>query len=92
MADEKANGELTEDELKADEYKLEANKYFKGKLKRSQTLFSLRSGELSTNMFVDLRNMCTQEGMNFTFPFCILAGRRFKNRTFRWQIVFDLDQ
>jgi len=39
MADEKANGELTEDEVKADEYKLEANKYFKGKLKRSKTLF-----------------------------------------------------
>lgn len=31
MADEKANGELTEDELKADEYKLEANKHFKGR-------------------------------------------------------------
>ena len=31
MADEKANGELTEDELKADEYKLEANKFFKGR-------------------------------------------------------------
>lgn len=31
MADEKAvNGELSEDELKADEYKLEANQYFKG--------------------------------------------------------------
>ena len=31
MADEKAvNGELSEDELKADEYKLKANQYFKG--------------------------------------------------------------
>lgn len=31
MADEKANGEMTEDELKADEYKLQANDYFKGR-------------------------------------------------------------
>ena len=31
MADEKGeNGELTEEELKADEYKLQANEYFKG--------------------------------------------------------------
>lgn len=31
MADEKAaNGEQTEDEVKADEYKLRANEYFKG--------------------------------------------------------------
>lgn len=31
MADEKANGELAEEEVKAEEYKLEANKYFKGR-------------------------------------------------------------
>lgn len=32
MADEKAaNGELAEEELKADEYKQQANEYFKGK-------------------------------------------------------------
>ena len=31
MADEQAaNGEQTEDEVKADEYKLQANQYFKG--------------------------------------------------------------
>lgn len=30
MADE-SNGELTADELKAEEHKLEANKYFKGR-------------------------------------------------------------
>lgn len=30
MADEKANGEMSEDELKADEFKLQANEYFKG--------------------------------------------------------------
>ena len=31
MADENANGELTVDELKADEYKLQANEFFKGR-------------------------------------------------------------
>ena len=31
MADEKANGEFAEEEVKAEEYKLEANKYFKGR-------------------------------------------------------------
>ena len=31
MADEKAaNGEMTEEEMKADGYKLKANEYFKG--------------------------------------------------------------
>ena len=30
MADEKASGEMTEDEKKADEYKLKANESFKG--------------------------------------------------------------
>lgn len=41
MADEKANGELAEEEVKAEEYKLEANKYFKvGKYDEALDLYS----------------------------------------------------
>ena len=59
MADEKANGELTEDELKADEYKLEANKYFKGRFNNLRHFFSLRSGDFLKSTVVSLRNMHT---------------------------------
>lgn len=71
MADEKANGELTEDELKADEYKLEANKYFKGRFSITQDTSFVCDLEDSQKRLRRSEKYTYLGRHDFTFPFRI---------------------